>query len=148
MTVAKCMPTKRIAAVCVRNRKPYQLSTLQRQAKAAMLLKASKAEEVRSKLEHLEEMLASFEQEVFMGGFQGALQVGQGTGPSEEAMMSDARITDLDNAIESLIGQLHKQIHALRASEEISYAAAYKFKKHLSRLEDRYIDSASFGNEL
>jgi hypothetical protein len=113
-----------------------------------MLLKASKAEEVRSKLEGLEEMIASFEQEVFMGGFEGALQVGQGMGPSEEAMMSGARITDLDNAIESLIGQLHKQIHALRASEEISYAAAYKFKKHLSRLEDRYIDSASFGNEL
>ena len=148
MTVAKCTPTKRIATACIRNQKPYQLSTLQRQAKAAMLLKASKAEEVRSKLERLEEMLASFEQEVFMGGFQGALQVGQGMGPSEEAMVSDARITDLDNAIESLIGQLHKQIHALRASEEISYAAAYKFKKHLNRLEDRYIDSASFGNEL
>jgi hypothetical protein len=61
MTVAKFMPTKRIVAVCVRNRKPYQLPTLQRQAKAAMLRKASKAEEVRSKLERLEEMLASFE---------------------------------------------------------------------------------------
>jgi hypothetical protein len=83
-----------------------------------------------------------------MGGFEGALQVGQRTGPSEEAMMSDARIIELDNDIKSLIGQLRKQIPALRASDEISYAAAFKFKKHLSRLEDRYIDSASFGNEL
>jgi hypothetical protein len=40
MGVAKFTPTKRIAAVCVRNRKPYQLPTLQRQAKAARLLKA------------------------------------------------------------------------------------------------------------
>ena len=114
MIVAKFTPTKRIAEVCARKRKRFQLSTLQRRAKATMFLKASKAEEVRSKLERLEEMIASFEQEVFVGGFEGALQVGQGMGPSEEAMMSDARIANLDNAIESLIGQLHKQIHTLR----------------------------------
>jgi hypothetical protein len=103
---------------------------------------------VRAKLERLQEMLASFEQEVFMGGFEGALQVGQSTCPSEEAMMLEERIAELDNDIESLIGQLYKQILDLRASKEVSYAATYKFRKHLSRLEDRYIDSASFGNEL
>ena len=63
MTAAKFTPTKQIAEVCVRKRKRFQLSTLQRRAKPAMLLKASKAEEVRSKLERLEEMIASFEQE-------------------------------------------------------------------------------------
>jgi hypothetical protein len=148
VAVAKFTPTKKIVAVYVCNRKPYQLPTLHRHAKAAKLFKASKAKEVRSKLERLEEMLASFEQEVFMHGFEGALQVGQSTGPSKEAMMSEARIAELDNDIESLIGQLHKQIQSLRASKENLYAATYKFKKHLSRLEDRYIDSASFGNEL
>jgi hypothetical protein len=58
MVVAKFTSTKRIAAVCVRNWKPYQLPTLQRQAKAARLFKASRAEEVRAKLERMEETSA------------------------------------------------------------------------------------------
>lgn len=76
---------------------------LQRQAKAAKLLKASKAEEVRAKLDRLDEMLASFKQEVFIRGFEG-LQVRQRTGLNEEAVLSEARLAELDNDIESLIG--------------------------------------------
>jgi hypothetical protein len=83
-----------------------------------------------------------------MYGFEGALQVGQRMGPSEEAIMSKAWIAELYNDIDSLIGQLYKQILAIWASKEILYMTTYKFRKHLSRLEDRYIDSASFGNEL
>ena len=63
-------------------------------------------------------------------------------------MISEAQIVELDNDIESLIRELYKKILDLRASKEVSYAKTYKLRKHLSRLEDRYIDSASFGNEL
>lgn len=75
-----------IAAACLCRRKPYQLPTLERQVKAARIMKASMAEDVRRKLENIQGMLDSFEEEVFTSGFSAGMegfQVGQRMGPSE-----------------------------------------------------------------
>jgi hypothetical protein len=139
MTAAKFTWTKRLVAMRILNREPIQLRTLERHAKATMLLKASTAEVVRSNLDRLDQqMLPAFEEEVFTGGFEDV--------DFREKTVSDARLADLNKEIKSLIGLLHKQIHLLRGSKMISYVEAQEFKRNLSRLEDRYFESASFGN--
>lgn len=80
--------------------------------------------------------------------------VGQKMGQSKEKLISKIVIVDLDYDIESIIDGLHKQLHALqnsklvRKSKVISKKEAYKNKKQLTKLQDRYIDSCTFGNDV